>query len=337
VGAALAVLPAAAHADTASSQSGLDSVARHVVFTISSPQIVESSSLVVSTRHPGLVYTTNDSGDSATVYVLNSSNGNLVGRTRLRGVRADDFEAMAGGSGGSLIIGDIGDNHAERRSIRIYKIRQPGRGHHVVTPDAVTLRYSDGPRNAEAILYDSSNGRAFVVSKVVAGPRVYRTPYHVFRRSHALLQPRARAPVIATDATFIRHRHFAVIRTYFGAVVYRYPQWARVASFDLPTQPQGESIAAPPGGRYVWVGTEGRRSAVLRVLIPRLASASGSGSSVLQADTPPTMLEAVSSDAQPDARVTSAVWLVGSAAAAGLVVVLGTGLILLRRHRSSFG
>ena len=59
-----------------------------------SPQIVESSSLAVSTVDPGLVYTTNDSGDGGTVYTLDARTGTVVGRTTLAGFDLLDVEAI---------------------------------------------------------------------------------------------------------------------------------------------------------------------------------------------------------------------------------------------------
>ncbi len=51
-----------------------------IIFHIDVDHITESSSLAVSTVHPRLVNTTNDSGDGPYVYVLNRS-GELVGTT----------------------------------------------------------------------------------------------------------------------------------------------------------------------------------------------------------------------------------------------------------------
>src|SRR5205085_3431861 len=75
----------------------------HVVFHIDDGRITESSSLVVSAAHPGLVYTANDSGDGPFVYVLDR-NGGLVGTTTLAGVDPLDIEAMSCGIDGTLVV-----------------------------------------------------------------------------------------------------------------------------------------------------------------------------------------------------------------------------------------
>ena len=96
----------------------------HVVFTIGSPQITESSSLAVSTVHPGLVYTTNDSGDDGTVYMLDR-HGALVGRTTLAGADPLDVEAIAAADDGTLVVADIGDNAADTRQLTSTGSRSP--------------------------------------------------------------------------------------------------------------------------------------------------------------------------------------------------------------------
>ena len=247
-----------------------------VVFTIASPEITESSSLAVSTVDPQLVYTTNDSGDDGTVYTLDVATGRVVGRTTLAGADPLDVEAIAAGEDGSLVVADIGDNNAEHSTADLYRIDQPGRGEHAVTPDRVDLTYPGGARDAEGVLYDASSGRAFVVSKLLGGAEVYATPPHVFDRDSARLRSIAPAPLLATDATFLPGNDYAVIRTYPNATVYAYPSWKQVTTFDLPSQPQGESITAPPSGDVVWVGSEGVRSRVLEVDLPDLPSETAS-------------------------------------------------------------
>jgi len=243
---------------------------RHRVFTIRSAEITESSSLVVSTTRDGLVYTANDSGDTPTVYALDTSTGAVVGRTSLAGVEPVDVEAMAGGNDGSLVVADIGDNDGQRSSVAVYRVEQPGRGGREVASDAVELTYVDGPRDAEAVLYDAESGRVFVVSKQAFDASIYATPRDVFGRNRAVLRPVAAAPSVVTDATFLPGGELAVVRTYVGAAVYRYPGWKALTSVGLPPQQQGESIAAPPGGRVVWVGSEGLHSDVLAVQLPPL-------------------------------------------------------------------
>jgi hypothetical protein len=328
-------LGAGAGASASSHLAVASGARRHVAFTIASPLITESSSLVVSTVHPGLLYTANDSGDSAVVYVLDASDGSLVGRTSLIGVTPVDLEAMAIGADGTLVVGDIGDNSAERSDVAIHRIAQPGPGNSSVAPETVTLTYPGGARDAESLLYDAATGRVFVASKLLGGAKMYRSPPHVFARGHAVLQPRASAPALATDATFVDGYRYAMVRSYFSAVVYRLPSWRKVDSFDLPLQPQGESLAALPGGRTVLLGSEGAESKVLRFRLPDLGAGSSSrrgGSATVS--TPGTVVSraAASAESRHRDRQRSIAQLVIGAAASGVVIVLLIGLVRHRRQ-----
>lgn len=335
--AAVAAVALSAAAAGSASYAGPDDAA-HRVFTIRSTEITESSSLVVSTTHEGLAYTANDSGDAATIYVLDTSTGGVVGRTSLVGAETIDVEAMGGGADGSLVVADIGDNEAERDSVAVYRVEQPGRGIREVVADGVELTYADGPRDAEAVLYDAASGRIFVISKQTFDASIYATPRHVFGRDRAVLRPVAGAPSVVTDATFLPGDELAVARTYVGAVVYRYPGWKAVTSVGLPPQQQGESIAAPPGGRAIWVGSEGLHSDVLAVKLPPRPpkpAAPGPPSPPAGSETPtPTPTSAgseVPSAAGDGWGTWAAVWSVlGVGVAAGLM----SGWLLRRRDRA---
>ena len=269
--AVLALMFATAGAGAVSSPAAYadDDRQRHRVFRINSMEITESSSLFVSTAHPGLVYTTNDSGDAPTIYVLDADNGALVGRTTLSGVDAVDVEALAGGTDGLLVMADIGDNDSVRDSVSVYRLPQPESGRRTASAERVELAYVDGPRDAESALYDARTGRIFVVSKELAGASVYVTPRNVFDRSRALLRRVAGAPALATDATLLPGAKGAVVRTYVGATIYSFPSFEPVGAMPLPRLEQGESIAAPPSGAVVWVGSEGVRSPVIAVRLPK--------------------------------------------------------------------
>lgn len=299
----------------------------HSVFVIRSPQITESSSLVVSTTRRGLAYTANDSGDGGTVYVLDTSTGAIVGRTTLAGVDPVDVEAMAACADGSLVVADIGDNAAIRSTVAVYRLAQPGRGRHVVSADRLMLRYVGGPRDAESVLCDSNSGRVFVISKQALSAAVYATPADAFKRERAALRPVASAPGGATDATMLPGGSLAVIRTYVGAALYRYPSWRLVHSIPLPQQRQGESVAAP-GTHVLWVGSEGAGSSVLAVPLPRLP---GTRRSTAQPTDAPVASPGETAPPQPGGKadegmdVPSAATVVvcSGLAMAGLVWLLG--------------
>jgi hypothetical protein len=241
-----------------------------VLFRIQPAEVDESSSLVVSQTHPGLVYTANDSGGSATVYVLDDRTGELVGTTSIEGVDPLDIEAMTPGGHGSLLVADIGDNANDRPYATVYRIDEPGTGTHTAAADSVRVTYATGAHNAEAVVYNPASGRLYIATKQFAGAHVYRSPPDLFAHRHVVMKAVARGPALATDAALVPGGSFAVIRTYFSAYFYTFPGWQPLAERDLPNQPQGESLAVPAGGDQLWIGSEGEHSRVLAVGVPDL-------------------------------------------------------------------
>lgn len=329
--AGLAVLIVVGVASAGPGAYGDDRRHPHPVFVMDSPEITESSSLVVGSAYQGIAYTANDSGDDATVYAVDTSSGAVVGHTTLAGVQPVDIEAMAGCADGSLVVGDIGDNAASRSEVVIYRLAQPRPGRHLVSADRLALRYPDGPHDAESVACDAASGTVFVVSKQPVSAAVYATPPGAFHHEVATLRPVAPAPGVATDATVLPGGQFAVIRTYVGAAIYRFPSWRVVRSIPLPRQQQGESVAAPAGGHVLWVGSEGRGSAVLAVPLPRLPGTPRSSPQPTDPARPgPAETAPAQAGAEADEGMSVANWtaLVGCA---GLAVAVSVWLFA--RHR----
>jgi hypothetical protein len=324
--AVLALAPALAAADPGP----------NVVFSIQPLEIDESSSLVVSSTHPGLVYTANDSGDSATVYVLDDRTGELVGSTSIEGVDPLDIEAMTLDGSGGLIVADIGDNNAERSHTTVYRIDEPDVGTHTVSAEAVRVTYAKGPRNAEAVLYNPDSGRLYIVSKELSAAHVYRSAPSFFDRQHAVMHAVAPAPAIATDAALLPGGDVAVIRTYFSAYFYTFPGWHELGQRSLPNQRQGESIAALRRPGLLWIGSEGEHSRVIEVKVPDLTPPTTTPPTTA---TPPTATQssagpspgAVRAQNEHREQLKSRAVLIG----AGALVLLGlaVAIIAVRWHR----
>ncbi len=256
------------------------------------------------------------------------------------------------------MVADIGDNDGLRASVTVFKIPQPRAGDHTVTPRQVSLSYSDGPRNSESVIYLPASGRLMVVSKLLLGARIYETPPHAFSQPTATLSPVADAPMMSTDATLLPGRGAIVVRTYRDAVIYHYPEFTFWQDLDLPTQEMGESIAAVPGGKAVWVGSEGVNSPVWAVPLPDLtgsgaatgsareartsqqsrAAHSEAGSAAADGDAVDAAAAASGRTADPQAAVTTGrnpdrSWLVRLGTSAGALVVVVGAVVLLSRMR----
>ncbi|MGH3367181.1 MAG: hypothetical protein ACRDOY_08260 [Nocardioidaceae bacterium] len=236
------------------------------VFRIEDDRVTESSGFAISRTRPGLAYTVNDSGDAARVLVIAMDNGAVVGETRLTGVQAVDVEALAPAPGGRLVVADIGDNGAERDSVELYVIDEPRRGATTDYPVRVTLTYPGRPVDAEAAVVVGR--RLYVVTKEVLGGTVFAAPVFMStQRRGYVLRRVGPAPTLVTDGTRLEDGS-VVLRDYYRAYLLRLPSWRVTASYPLPRVEQGETVAASPGRRAVYVGSEGEGSPVFMVRFP---------------------------------------------------------------------
>jgi hypothetical protein len=155
------------------------SAAQPVTVTVQSRELVEASGIVASRAHDGVLWTHNDSGDTARVIAI-ARDGTARGVFDLAGADAIDWEDMAIGPGplgvaDHLYMGDIGDNAAERSEIVVYRIAEPDLDIARASPaldgaERITLRYADGPHDAETLLVDPISGHLVIVTKeIVAG------------------------------------------------------------------------------------------------------------------------------------------------------------------------
>jgi hypothetical protein len=246
-----------------------------VLLRIDDPRVVESSGLVASRRHAGVLWTHNDSGDAARLFAI-GRDGRVLATLRLAGVQARDWEAMAVGrddrGAPALFVGDIGDNQGVWPSVAVYRVAEPARLRDAtVRAERYRLRYPDGPRDAEALLVDPRGNRLYVASKDEAGGSLYQAPAALRGDRVNLLRRVGRAPALVTDGGFSPDGRTLVLRDYQAAHVYA-PSGGRLATVPLPLQQQGESIAFSADGRSLLAGSEGSGSEVWRVPLPAAAT-----------------------------------------------------------------
>ena len=266
-----ALLAAAVLACLAVPASAQEVPGAEVALRLQDPRIVESSGLAVSRRHPGVLWTHNDSGDKPRLFAVGAD-----GRTRavltLAGVEARDWEALAAGRDDrgrpALFVGDIGDNNGVWPEVAVYRVAEPARlGDASVPAVGYRLRYADGSHDAEALLVDPRSNRLYVATKTVTGGGLYQAPARLRSDRLNVLRRVARVPPTVTDGAFSPDGRSFVLRDYQGAFVYAAPG-RRVGAFELPLQYQGESVAVSADGRSVLAGSEGPDSEVWRVPLP---------------------------------------------------------------------
>ncbi|MGH3445800.1 MAG: hypothetical protein ACRDPB_10535, partial [Nocardioidaceae bacterium] len=186
-------------------------VPSHQVCRFAGDRVIESSGLVDEGR---LLLTVNDSGDGPYVYAIDRRTGRLVGVTTYSSGDVTDVESMAPGRGGTVWVGDTGDNRETRDQIAVYHVPPVGRGEHTVAAKRFALTYPDGAHNAEAILVQPHSGRLFVVTKSVFGGTVYAAPESLSTSRTNRLSAFARVSGLVTDAAFFPDGKHVLLRTY---------------------------------------------------------------------------------------------------------------------------
>ena len=148
---------------------------------LAEPELNELSGIVA--LDSGL-WAHNDSGDEARVFRLDEA-GATQAVVRLEGVQAFDWEDMtgAGPAAGELFVGDIGDNEGIRNEVTVlrFAVPEPPPVGEVTIPagdiQTITLRYPDGPRDAETLLVDPATRDIVIVHKRFGGAsEVYQAP-----------------------------------------------------------------------------------------------------------------------------------------------------------------
>lgn len=242
----LAVLPAAAET---------------IEFTIGDPRITESSGLATDAAD-SRYWTVNDSGDRGIAYALDSQ-GNTEGTLEYR-AQPVDVEAVAFHRG-TLYVADIGDNHARRDFVTVYFFDDAAPGSAPVAYKSYDFSYPDGPHDAETLLVDGT-GRLFIVTKGAKGG-IYAAPASPSRQGVNKLERVGDAPPFVTDGTVLPDGRYA-LRTYVSLEIVDPTTYQVVARAATPAQRQGESITTTFDGGALLIGSEGKRSTVLRVDIP---------------------------------------------------------------------
>lgn len=154
------------------------------VATLSDPVLNEVSGIAASRKHAGMIWTHNDSGDKARLFLLDTA-----AQTRmvvyLRGAYNRDWEDMAIGPGPDstrqyVYVGEIGDNLAVYRTKVIYRFPEPDFTEGQVTIaqfDSIRFVYPDGRRDAETLMVDPLTRDIYILSKREKNLHLYRLAY----------------------------------------------------------------------------------------------------------------------------------------------------------------
>jgi len=232
---------------------------RRTCGAVEHPDLVEASGLVKSRRHDDLLWTHNDSGDSARVFAIRTD-GSHAGIIYLQNIDAVDWEDIAMGPGPDqsrdyLFIGDIGDNHSSRKSIQIHRFAEPEEketidGKLIRDVDTFRFVYPDGPRDAETLIADPLTKDLIIISKEINAARVYRAPFpQISGRVDTLIYETTWEHSLITAGDLSRDGQWLIIKNYTQVFIYQrnpdnhsFTQDTTFIVHYIP-EPQGEAVA----------------------------------------------------------------------------------------------
>jgi hypothetical protein len=257
---------------------------------LAAPEATEISGLVASPTQPGVLWAHNDSGDRARIFALRSD-GSLIASLDVPGAEATDWEDIAVGPGGDLLLGDIGDNKSVRKDIDIYRVPEPRLADRPSTTAAATrlrVTYPDGAHDAETLLADPRTGEIVVVTKRLDGrsgvytgqaPARDAPETGVLRHAGDLrlgFAGLATAGDVSADGRTIAIRTYTALYAWtrkpgasLAATLARKPC---VGSAQLSREGQGESLALSRDGRAFFTVPEGAGAAVRRSSVRKAGS-----------------------------------------------------------------
>lgn len=284
-------------------------------------RINEASGMAQSQVHRELTWIINDSGGGPYVYGVDAT-GETAARLTLSGAENRDWEAMASGIDAAgkpaLWIADIGDNDRHYSSVNVYRITEPTElGDQNVAWDRFEFTYPDQAHDAEALLVRPKDDRLFFVTKGAFDAAIYATSSAPQPGVAETLAKVADAPTFVTDGAVSPDGKQVALRTYttlllFDAATLLDHGDDDSSAFDLPNQPQGETLAYVPRGSKVIVGSEGEQVPLFLVDLPSDISTGTSGDD-----------GTVTSFAQDRTALLAAMGVAGLAA----LVALGVGIV----------
>jgi autotransporter-associated beta strand protein len=247
--------------------------------TLQNGSIGEASGIVASRLNTNVLWTHNDSGNSAQLFAMTSAGASL-GTYTLSGTSNVDWEDIATGPGPTagtnyLYVGDIGDNLALRSSVSVYRVAEPtvSDTQSAVTTSVsgtakLTLAYPNGPHDAESLFVDPLTKDLYIVSKRDAQKFVYRAAYPQATSGTTTMQLVATLNnsnwITAADISVDGSRIIMRAGATDTGLMYTRPAGGTVAdafgttpvAIPLLAENQGEAIGFDPFGRGYYTTSE---------------------------------------------------------------------------------
>lgn len=224
----------------------------------------EVSGLAASIANPGLVWLHNDSGNPATVYLVDTAL-NVRLACKLRGIKNRDWEDIAVGPGPDgkkqyLYVADIGDNDARHDEKYVYRFEEPrvtsGTKEITITSfETIAFRLEDGRKDTEALWVHPQSRDIYIVSKRERPVHLY-VLRHPFENKVITAVSIAVLPLTQIVAADISHDGSEIIMKDYDNIYY----WQLVGKGveeTLRGKPEVLAYTAEPQGEAIGFARDG--------------------------------------------------------------------------------
>lgn len=276
---------------------------------LTDPSFNEISGIAPSRRNAGIHWVHGDAPKPAELLAINEQ-GALVGRLRIEGVRAVDWEDIASyrkDGKAWLLIGDIGDNDGSRSRYELIAVEEPEISQSLATMTVkpawrLAFRYPDGAHDCEAMAVDPGTNQVLLINKH-APLEIHALPLGPPRRKGEVANavplgelqsipqpdanerlarfPAARFGGSPTSMDIDSTGRMAVVLTYRDVWLFeRKPAETWTQAFKVPRQrlplpplTQAEAIGFSGDADYLLIGSENLPAPLLRVDVMKNAPA----------------------------------------------------------------
>lgn len=248
------------------------------IAALTDPAIEESSGLAWSWENTDILWTCNDSGDSARFFAVNLT-GTYMGEFRVEGDNKDweDMCSFRTERENYLLLADVGDNDEKRNDYKLYLVKEPtlkkkpqlGKVETLKPFAVIPFTYEDGKHNCEAVGVDVKSGKIILVSKVLGlSCKAYELPLPLRREKGPFVaKPIATLNIPIVTAMDISPDGLrAIVLTYGDAYEYTRGEkesWADAFArkprvIEMPLRRQGETICYGADGKTLYLTSEGK-------------------------------------------------------------------------------
>jgi hypothetical protein len=255
--------------------------------TVKVKQLDEISGIAASRQNPFVFWLHND-GDDGRLFAVRA-NGKSAGSIELP-AKVVDVEDIAIGPGPTdgidyIYLGDIGDNNASRREIKVLRFAEPKlSGKREISIDQmakIRLVYPATPQDAEALLVDPLTRELYVITKERTRARFYRASADELQDGAVIvLKLAGTLPVgdVSSAAISPDGRRIIVRQENAGWLWGRDPNESLTAAFSTDRMsipvlgagqgPNGEAVTFSPDGSRYFTISEGKKQPIYGFPVP---------------------------------------------------------------------